>query len=151
MLGTEVEVSPFCEAHLETAVALFVEVFAAEPWNEVWSFSSAQRRLGDLVRTPGFVGVAALLGGELVGFALGRLEAYREEEHYYLQEMCVSTRCQRQGIGTKILNFLQDRLGERGCSQIYLLTARDSAPESFYLQRGFSPSRRTTVMVKSWS
>lgn len=148
MLGAEIELLPFCEAHLDSAVALFVEVFAAEPWNEVWSRPSAQRRLGDLVRSPGFMGVAALRGGELVGFALGRLEAYREEEHYHLQEMCVSTQCQRQGVGTKIVAYLQERLEERGCKQIYLLTMRESAPEAFYLQCDFSPSRHTAVMVK---
>lgn len=144
----ELELVPFTEAHLDPAAVLFVQVFASEPWNEVWPPSAARRRLEDLVRSPGFLGVAAFRENELAGFALGRLEAYQGEEHFYLQEMCVSTRWQRQGVGTKVLAQLEARLKERDCRQIYLLTARDSAPEAFYLHLGFSPARRAEVMIK---
>ena len=143
-----IELTSFHEDYLDAAAGLFAEAFAAEPWNEVWPAASARRRLADLVFSPGFLGAAARRGDKLVGFALGRVEAYRDEEHYCLQEMCVSPEYRGQGIGTMLVRHLEERLKERGCRQVYLLTLRDSGPESFYLRCGFSPARRVGVMVK---
>lgn len=148
MPDADLQLVPFAKEHLDGAASLFVDVFAAEPWKESWTVESAGRRLHDLVRSPGFLGVVAFREGELVGFALGRLEAYQEEEHFCLHEMCVATRWQRQGVGMQIMAHLEAKLKERGCRQVYLLTARDSAAESFYSRCGFSPARRTRVMVK---
>lgn len=148
MLDSELELLPFNEVQLDAAASLFVEVFAAEPWREAWTLERARRRLGDLLRSPGFLGIAACYEGELVGFALGRLEVYQDEDHFHLHEMCVAARRQRQGVGTRMVALLETQLRERGCRQIYLLTARGTAAESFYVNRGFSPAQRTGVMVK---
>lgn len=146
--SAEIGMIPFSEVHIDAATALFVDAFAAEPWNEFWPYSNSRRRLSDIVFSPGFFGVAAQRESVLAGFVLGRIEAYRDEEHYFLQEMCVATQFQRQGVGTKLLRYLYAKLEERDCRQIYLLTIRDRGPESFYLRCGFSPARRTGVMVK---
>jgi len=147
----ELALLPFTEGYLDATAALFVDVFQGEPWKETWTLRSAGRRLADLVRSPGFFGVAAFREGQLVGFALGRLEVYQDEEHFHLQEMCIAAQCQRQGVGTQMMKHLFASLEKRGCKQIYLLTARESAAESFYLRCGFSTARRTTVMVKRLS
>ncbi len=139
---------PFDENHLDAAIRLYTEVFAAEPWREIWPYGSALRRLSDIVHSPNSLGVAALRGSDLVGFALGRLEPYRDEEHYYLQEMCVAAHLQRQGIGKRILSILHERLRERDCCQVYLLTARGSLAEGFYSKSGYLPAQRIGVFVK---
>lgn len=139
---------PFTEDHLDAAAEIFVEAFAAEPWNELWSHESARRRLSDIVQSPGFVGWSAFCKGEFIGFVLGRLEPSREEKHFYLQEMCVSTRFQRRGVGRCMLAHFEEALKEAGCSQIYLLTARESAAERFYAANGFRSAYRAVVMVR---
>lgn len=139
---------PFTEGHLDAATEMFVEVFAAEPWNELWPHESARRRLRDIVQSPGFVGRSVFREGEFIGFVLGRLELYRNEQHFYLQEMCVSTRLQRRGVGRRMLANLEEVLREAGCSQIYLLTARESPAERFYAANGFRSAYRTLVMVR---
>jgi len=144
----ELELVPFGEDQLGAAAALFVEAFAGEPWHESWARGSARRRLSNVVLTPDFVGVSAFRDGELVGFALGRLEPYRDEEHFLLQEMCVAPQLQRRGIGTSIMRYLHETLSNIGCHQAYLLTARDSLAAAFYAQNGYSVARRTGLFVK---
>lgn len=143
----EIVVTPFSEEHLDAATQVFIQAFAGDPWNELWPFSSARRRVSDIVRAPGFVGVASFRGRDLVGFVLGRTEAYLDEEHFFLQEMCVLPELQGQGIGTTMLRHLHQRLVVAGCKQAYLLTARESGAERFYLQNGYRSARRTSLLV----
>lgn len=147
MTPEPLDLAPFSAEHLDEAAGLVVEVFAREPWNEEWPRQGAQRRLRDILHSPGSLGVCALRGGELVGFALGRLEAYRDEEHFYLQEMCVSADVQRRGVGTRILTHLHGQLRARGCPRAYLLTARRTPAEAFYLLNGYRPAGRTAVLA----
>jgi len=138
---------PFTNEQIGTATNLFVRVFAEEPWNEFWPNERALRRLQDVLHSPGFLGVSALRGEELVGFALGRMEAYRDEDHFYLQEMCVSPAVQRQGVGTRIFKHLHEELRAKECNQVYLLTARESFAEKFYVSNGYRGARRACMLI----
>lgn len=92
-------------------------------------------------------GVTSFRGQDLVGFVLGRIEVYLDEEHFFLQEMCVVPELQRRGVGTLMLRHLHQRLEVEGCKQVYLLTARESSAERFYVQNGYRSARRTGVLV----
>ncbi|SDT07944.1 GNAT family N-acetyltransferase [Actinopolymorpha singaporensis] len=136
---------------LDAAARLFVSVFNAEPWNDRWSEASVRARLADVVATPGFVGVALQAGQDLHGFAIGHTEQWFTGRHFLLQEMCVRTDLQRQGVGAALLDALEARLVD--VEQIYLLTeqdgaARRGAAQRFYERCGFRAARRTGVMTK---
>ncbi|MGW5365717.1 GNAT family N-acetyltransferase [Actinopolymorpha pittospori] len=140
-------IEAFDTAVLDAAAHLFVSVFNAPPWNDSWSDSSARTRLRDVVETPGFVGVALHQGQDLCGFAIGHTEQWFAGRHFLLQEMCVRTELQRQGIGTELIDALEARLFD--VEQVYLLTDRHSPAHSFYERCGFRSARRQGVMIKS--
>lgn len=147
MAGQAIDVRAFTEDLLEAATSVFIRAFAEKPWSETWPRPNARRRISDIVKAPGFLGIASFKGPDLIGFLLGRIEAYRDEEHFYLQEICVVPECQRQGVGRLMLRDLHRRLEVAGCHQIYLLTARESRAERFYLQNGYGRAHRTGVLV----
>ncbi len=86
-------------------------------------------------------------GSSMVGFALGRIEPYRDADHFCLCEMCVAPEVQRHGVGSRILKHLHTCLVAKGCTQVYLLTARESYAEQFYIRNGYAPARRVGVLV----
>jgi aminoglycoside 6'-N-acetyltransferase I len=139
-------IDAFETAHLDAAARIFVAVFNATPWNDSWSEASARARLADVVETPGFVGVALQDGRELRGFAIGHTEQWFTGRHFLLQEMCVRTDLQRQGVGTALLGALEDRLAD--VEQVYLLTDQDGVAHRFYEHCGFRAARRVGVMTK---
>ena len=139
-------VEAFEAALLDTAAHLFVSVFNTTPWNDSWSEASARARLHDIVETPGFVGVALHRGPDLCGFAMGHVEHWFTGRHFLLQEMCVRTELQRQGIGTDLINALETRLAN--VEQVYLLTERHGPAHSFYERCGFRLAQRQGVMLK---
>ena len=137
----------FRESDLIQCVSLFVSTFAQTPWNESWHPHVVQARLDQIVRTPGFLGV--VLGDELIqGFALGFSEPWHEGTHFYLKEMCISHEHQRQGLGTRLMEFLLAELALRDTKRVYLLTAKGDASEAFYSKAGFYTSPKMILMAR---
>jgi aminoglycoside 6'-N-acetyltransferase I len=132
---------------LDACVSLYVETFNAPPWNESWRADDAAQRLSDFMAAPRAHGVCMTApDAKLLGFAVGHLERSGTEDHFLLKEMCVRTREQRQGHGTRLLEALAESLGE--VRHWYLLTARDSDASAFYERNGFRPAGRMGVYVR---
>lgn len=117
--------------HLTDCALVFVTVFNGAPWNEVWWLADALARLQQIANTPGFYGVIAEEETELIGFALGYAERWRESSHFYLKEMCVTPSHQRQGVGMVLMQALTRDLQRRQVEKLYLLTARGGPAEAF--------------------
>jgi aminoglycoside 6'-N-acetyltransferase I len=133
---------------LGRCVELFVSTFAQTPWNEIWEPGVVHARLEQIVLTPGAQGAVILTDGEITGFALGISEPWHEGSHFYLKEMCISHAHQRQGLGTRLLEFLTSELRNQGAVRIYLLTARGDMSEAFYAKAGFYTSPKMILMAR---
>lgn len=128
---------PIQPADVDACAQLFATVFSNPPWNETWTPASALRRLADCAATPNFLGMLAEDTDGPVGFAFGYLQHYMDEKHYYLLELCVDTRRQRQGVGGALMTALHAQIQAAGANRIYTLTARDTAAQAFYEKAGF--------------
>ena len=136
---------------LAPCAALFASVFSAPPWNENWTPGNALRRLSECAATPGFLGVLMETDGAPAGFAVGYLQAYMDEKHYYLLELCVAPTLQRQGVGGALIDALGARLKEAGASRLYTLTARETPAQKFYEKAGFYVSPKMVLMARRFS
>ncbi len=135
------------ESDLDECVELFVSTFAQPPWSEVWERDVVRSRLDQIFRTPHSLG--AVIGETTIaGFALGFSEPWHEGSHFYLKEMCIDHTRQRQGLGTKLMEFLSMELSDRDTKRIYLLTARDDLSEAFYSKIGFYTSPKMILMAR---
>ncbi len=133
---------------LAACVELYVSTFAQPPWGETWDPRIVHARLDQIVRTPGSFGVVILAGGGIAGFALGISEPWHEGTHFYLKEMCVAHERQRQGLGTRLMDYLFEELREQDTKRVYLLTARGDMSESFYAKAGFYTSPKMILMAR---
>ncbi|EKV00431.1 Acetyltransferase (GNAT) family [Leptolyngbya sp. PCC 7375] len=139
---------PIEDFHLEECAALFAAVFNSPPWNETWSQEIALGRLQDCYSTPGSYGIVAIAKDRILGFAIGHTETWCEGKHFFLKEMCIQSTQQRSGIGTKIIDMLDQQLRSQDVSIIYLLTMRDSPAAAFYEQCGFACHSKMMMMIK---
>lgn len=135
-------------ANLVECHAIFSNVFNNPPWNESWESEAVAQRLEDCYRTPNFYGLIAKNNGESLGFALGYIERWDKGKHFYLKEMCVASERQRCGIGTALMNALEEDLKNEGVEKLYLHTARDTLAQTFYKRRGFYVSSKMIMMAK---
>lgn len=146
--GKLMELYPIYQEHLEECANLLVSVFANPPWNENWTIELALKRLQNTYNIAGFYGIFAKNENQIIGFALGHIEQYIEDNTFYLKEMCVAENYQNTGIGTAIINKLQKDLLGNNVARIWLLTLQNSQAENFYKKCGFSNSTKIIMMTK---
>ncbi len=118
-------------------VDLFRSAFNAPPWNDGWSSEAASERLQLFASFPTFLGVGLLHDSRAVGLALGWGERWADGWTFYLKEMCTEPSFQRQGVGTSLMNALENSLRQQGFDSINLQTGRTAPAANFYEQRGF--------------
>jgi len=131
------EIRPLVVSDLPGVAGLYLETFNAPPWNDGWSESAALERLRRYHDMADSVGVVAIEGAKVVGFALGMAERWVGGEHFHLKEMCTSPDRQRTGIGSLVLEELMRILRDRGVEAIYLETRPQSGAAEFYAKNGF--------------
>jgi len=140
--------------NLADCVRLFITVFNTPPWNENWGMETATQRLQDCYNTPGFYGLLVRDNEEplgfkqSLGFAIGFTEQWDQGKGFYLKEMCITPERQQCGIGTALMQRLQEDLKRQGIGKLYLHTAQGTVAQSFYEKQGFYPSEKMIMMTK---
>jgi aminoglycoside 6'-N-acetyltransferase I len=148
-MATSVRFRPIEHRDIPECAKVFIAVFGNEPWDEDWNVADAQARLDEIYHTPGFYGVVAADGDDVLGFAMGHVEQWqRGKKHFYLVEMCVLPNHQQRGLGASLMQTLCGDLAKTGVEVIYLLTAQDSAAQGFYEKLGFEVNPEMILMGK---
>jgi len=81
----------------------------------------------------------------IVGAAIGGWDGRRGYIYHYATEPSL----QRQGIGTALLQQLEQRLTARGCIQINLVAYKSNIPAiAHYKNLGFTPLDYMVVLIK---
>ncbi|WP_308637191.1 GNAT family N-acetyltransferase [Paenibacillus silvisoli] len=127
---------------------LFVDVFNREPWYDEWTLERAARYLNDFADTPGFKGIAAEQDGVIHGFIVGVTRRWWSGDEFYVHEMCVRPDEQRSGIGSHLMERLEQELRAEGTHNLALLTDRGTPAERFYKKNGFEEISRLAFVAK---
>lgn len=87
--------------YLEEAAIIFTDVFSSDPWNEPWSLHSSYKRLLDISNTLGYIGIGYFnSNNQMIGFIVGNAEQWADSMNFSINEICVLTNVQTNGIGT---------------------------------------------------
>ena len=142
-------IEPLTQSHLNECAHLIVSAFNIEPWNENWTFDTAQKTLYQTLEAPGFMGFVSV-EDEIMGFATGCCEQDDKKEVFYLETLCVRPDIQGKGVGSRLLGHLKGRLDKSGVNTIYLITHKGTPAESFYKKNGYRVSEEDIVMICEW-
>lgn len=145
----EIKFSNIDEDDLVVCSELYVATFREPPWNEEWDMEDAFERLSDFLAYPKSLAIKATLNEKIGGFLCGKIQQSNGSTYYDLEEICVCSTLQRQGVGKSLIGKLKEMLREKGVSKIYLITQRDSGPSNFYTALGFSEDQSVIVMGKN--
>jgi len=143
-----VTIAPLTAIGLAEAAALYVAIFNAAPWHDAWTDATARARLADFLHAPGASGLTARVSdNELAGFALGNRERWFSGAHFNLRELCVAPAWQWRGIGTRLVQALEDSLRADGVERVYLLTTREGQAAAFYQRLGYYVSPKMALLA----
>lgn len=138
----------FEETDLSNCAQLFANVFNGAPWNESWHVTDAKMRVGDIFKSPRFIGLVAR-ERDFVGFIAGNVIRIEHNDIFELKEMCVATDTQRKGIGSLMINTLKGHLRARQVTGIFLQTSHETPAYEFYKKHGFREEAYFSALMYS--
>lgn len=142
------ELELYTESDLQKCTTTFMEVFNDEPWNDQWEKEKAERYLLDFARIPGFTGIVAKEGEEVIGFLFGVQRVWWSGDEFFIYEMCVKATVQNQGVGKALLKCLLEKLAAEKVASVSLLTDRGIPAETFYKKNGFEEIERLVYLSR---
>jgi ribosomal protein S18 acetylase RimI-like enzyme len=131
------QIRTYSESDEAAVVELWRQVFPGSPsWNH--PETDIQRKLS--VQRELFL--VAALGSEIVGTAMAGYDGHRGWVYY----VAVSPRRRRQGIGTALMNSVEQRLASLGCPKLNLqVRASNHEVVSFYESLGYAVEERISM------
>lgn len=134
---------------IEAIKELFTSVFTIEPWNDDWSNQEQlDLYLLDLVGQSNSLTYGLFEAEELIGVSMGRIRHWYAGTEYYIDELCVRTEKQGNGIGTYFVNEIEKAIKEIGLVQIFLQTESSVPAYGFYQKNGFLELKEHVSFVK---
>lgn len=136
---------------LDEASIVFTHVFRGNPWNEPWSLETSYKRLVDISKTPGYLGIGYFDStNRIIGFLVGNVEQWADSKSYYINEICVLNNIQNKGVGTSLLKYLENILSKEKVNAVYLSTERGNGkPEQFFKKNVFLTNESRILMVRN--
>ncbi len=134
---------------IEVIKELFTSVFTIEPWNDDWSNQEQlDLYLLDLVGQSNSLTYGLFESGELIGVSMGRIRHWYSGTEYYIDELCVRTDKQGNGIGTYFVNEIKKAVKKIGLVQIFLQTESSVPAYEFYQKNRFIELKGHVSFVK---
>lgn len=123
---------------IETIKELFTSVFTIEPWNDDWSNQEQlDLYLNDLVGQSNSLTYGLYEDENLIGVSMEHIKHWYSGTEYCIDELCIKTDKQGNGIGTHFLKEIEKGIKEIGLVQIFLQTEKTVPAYGFYQKNGF--------------
>lgn len=136
------------EKDLVACINAHQNAFAEEPWCEEWSNKKSLKRLADIYFTPGFIGFTYMKENKIIGAVLGNIEEDHKGQYYFLKELFVHPDHQGLGIGSRLLNKIEEVVDEREVEGIILFTSRIHGTHQFYEKNCYQIGHGLVLMAK---
>ena len=116
-----------------------MEAFKEEPWNDNWTFQQAYTRIDEMMSARVSRGYVAYDGDRVVSMLCGRIMTYLDFKELWIDEFSVHPSYQRQGVGSKMMNFIREELKKENekISFLALNTEKGYPSVKFYESNGF--------------
>lgn len=128
----------------------FVGVFSNEPWNDDWSDKNQLHAyMTELIDNRNSLVFGLYKDNIMVGLSMGHIKHWYEGTEYVINEFCVKSDKQGQGIGSKFIDLIEGNIKERGINTIFLLTDRNVPAYDFYKKKGFTELVNNVAFYKN--
>ncbi len=145
-----IEMRNFTLEDMDRCVELYKEVFRTDPWNDNWlSSDQVKYYLMELIKNPVFEGFVAYENFNMIAACFGHKRSWWTGKEFFIDELFVANEKQGNGIGTKLLNYVELNPLIADCQCLILITNKDLPAEEFYLKKGFKINQERIIMAKN--
>ncbi len=134
------------KADIADLIPMYIEYYNAD--GDCWTPETVRRRIWQVLGAPDSFCLLAEENGEVIGFAMGRMEQFWDLTAYNLEEILVAPAHQRKGHGTALMVELENRVKALGTSMVQLKAVADEQHERFYGRLGYYNSENLRLKGK---
>lgn len=137
------------EDRLDQCVDLFIQTFSQEPWNDVYkSREQVTTFFENHLKNNYFIGYIGIIDTQVIALSIGMMKPWINGMEYYIDEFCIATKLQGQGIGSKFLKLIEVDIKLQGMNGIILNTERSYPSKTFYEKNGFQALEDLVILAK---
>ena len=138
------------ESYLSAIAELYKNAFDGDPWNDDWSDNNQLREyIKDVSCNFQGLNYGLLKDGKLVAVSLGSVRHWWEGTNYNIEEFCVDTKLQGQGVGSLFMSKIEEDIRAKGLAGIFLQTDSDKPSYKFYKKNGYNELKKHVSFYKS--
>lgn len=125
-----------------------MKAFKEEPWNENWTYEEAYTRIDEIMSARVSRGYVAYDGDTVVSMLCGRIMTYTGFKELMVDEFSVNPDYQRQGIGSKMIDYVREEMKKENekISYLSLNTGKGYPAVKFYESQGFKSDENIVFM-----
>ena len=123
-----------------------ISAFNGQPWYDHWTLERAEESLWSAFSSPNFWGLYVVKEHVIVGYILGEKSIFMNEDVFHINELCIQTDFQRQGLGQLLLDALKLKLQREGVASLSLMTGQNPSIQGFYKRNGFKIQTDVVMM-----
>lgn len=114
-----------------------------------WTQETAARRIRQVLTTQdAYCLLAEAPSGDILGFAMGYFKQYDDIVGYTLEEILIARHHQNKGLGSLLLQELEQRVRAAGASCVELQAVNDAMHERYYGKAGYRNAKNFVMKVK---
>jgi aminoglycoside 6'-N-acetyltransferase I len=146
-----IEFKKFSQQDFDNLTKLYKEVFSEQPWNDEWiKLSQVRNYLTELIQNPVFNGYVVYQNSELIAACLGHSRSWWSGNEFFIDEFFVSSNCQGHGIGSLLMDYVENHPELMDVDSFQLLTNYDVPAKEFYCKKGFKIRNNRIIMTKKF-
>lgn len=142
------EIRGLTKKDLPACADILCSVYNNELWMCRWERNTATAYLKDFFDAKKFVGYVLCDDGIVVGAVFAHEKIWWNNSEVSIEEMFIRPEQQRKGLGTLLLNEVENYVKEHHLAGITLSTNKYAPAPCFYKKNGFSDCEHVAFMAK---
>lgn len=137
------------EYMIDECVELYMDTFSKEPWNDEYeSREQVVDFFNNHIKNNYFLGYVAIMDEKIIALSIGMKKPWIKGMEYYIDEFCVSSLMQGQGVGSQFLREIEKITEVQGICGMILNTEKGYTSYNFYKKNGFKSINDLIVLGK---
>ncbi len=133
---------------IDQCADILCSVYNNELWMCRWDKETAVEYLSDFFENKKFVGYVAEEDGDLIAGIFAHEKVWWNNSEVFVEEMFVNPDKQGNGIGTALLNRVEEYVKNNKLAGITLSTNKYASAPKFYEKNGFTNCEHVIFMAK---
>ncbi len=133
---------------IDLVIPLYIDYYNNHE-DSCWTEATAKKRIQQVLKIDdAFSLIMRDDNSEVCGFVMGYFKQYDDILGYTLEEIIISYDYQNKGLGSILLQTLEDKVKQIGASCIELQAVKDEMHERYYGKAGYSDAKNFVMKVK---